>query len=66
MNQEQAELQIESLVELIDGKIEYITSYHSSGTSAKKIIITYSSSPITNTGSIFKKLFNNFMSFKSL
>jgi len=41
MNQEQAELQIESLVELIEGKIEYITSYHSSGTSAKKIIITY-------------------------
>ena len=41
MNQEQAELQIESLVKLIEGKIEYITSYHSSGTSAKKIIITY-------------------------
>ena len=41
MNHEQAELQIKSLVELIGGKIEYITSYHSSGTSAKKIIITY-------------------------
>ena len=41
MNQEQAELQIESLVELIKGKIEYITSYNSSGISAKKIIITY-------------------------
>ena len=41
MNQEHAELQIESLVELIKGKIEYITSYNSSGTSAKKIIITY-------------------------
>ena len=41
MNQEHVELQIKSLVELLEGKIEYITSYHSSGTSAKKIIITY-------------------------
>jgi len=37
----QAEYQIQSAVELLEGDIEYITCYNSRGETESKIVITY-------------------------